>query len=99
MLTPSLGVWLDGQSTAGTKGTTIDAYPGLEPDNIGTYDDTVLSKLDDFMLDAKQYGIKLMISMHSFNALDGGDVYSNKYGKQGFYENSGASRPRRPGLR
>ncbi|KZV88563.1 glycoside hydrolase [Exidia glandulosa HHB12029] len=85
-----LRVWLDGQSSAGTKGTNIDAYPGLEPDNVGTFDDTVLNKLDDFMLDAQKYGIKLMISMHSFNALSGGDVYNKKYGTQGFYENSEA---------
>lgn len=28
-----------------------------------------------------------MISMHSFNSLNSGDVYSNTYGVAGFYEN------------
>ncbi|KAG9120029.1 hypothetical protein FRC07_004649, partial [Ceratobasidium sp. 392] len=58
-----LRVWLDGQSTASTKasGTTITSYPSLETSAVGTYDDTVLNLLDDFMIDAHKYGIKLII--------------------------------------
>lgn len=66
------------------------------------FDDTVLNLLDDFMLDAKAHNIKvrihimilradadwpkLMISMHSFNALSAGDVYGALYGTGFFYE-------------
>ncbi|KAL5495243.1 hypothetical protein ACEPAI_706 [Sanghuangporus weigelae] len=81
-----LRVWLDGQSTATTKGTTITAYPDLEPNEIGVFDDTVLEFLDDFTLASKDHGIKLMISTHSFNALEGGDVYGALYGTGFFYE-------------
>jgi aryl-phospho-beta-D-glucosidase BglC (GH1 family) len=70
-----LRVWLDGQSTSTTKGTTITSYPSLETSAVGTYDDTVLNLLDDVMVDANKYGIKLLISMHSWNALSGGDIY------------------------
>jgi mannan endo-1,4-beta-mannosidase len=43
------------------------------------------------MITANQYGIKLMISMHSFNALQGGDVYGQKWGTGYFYEQSDAT--------
>ncbi|EJD44896.1 glycoside hydrolase [Auricularia subglabra TFB-10046 SS5] len=80
-----LRVWLDGQS--GTrKGTQIDGFPGLEDAGIGHYDPTVLNRLDTFMVDAHAHGIKLMISMHSFNALSGGDAYGKIYGTGYFYE-------------
>ncbi|EGN98370.1 glycoside hydrolase family 5 protein [Serpula lacrymans var. lacrymans S7.3] len=80
-----LRVWLDGQSTT-QKGTNIDPFPDLEPNVIGTYNDTVLERLDDFMIDAQAHGIKLLISMHSFNALQAGDVYGKQYGTGYFYE-------------
>ncbi|KAH8115463.1 beta-1,3-mannanase [Phellopilus nigrolimitatus] len=86
-----LRVWLDGQSTGSTKGTKITSYPSLEPKEIGTYDDTVLNKLDAFMVDAKAHNIKLMISMHSFNALQGKDVYGSTYGTGTFYTSEKAS--------
>jgi mannan endo-1,4-beta-mannosidase len=70
-----LRVWVDGQSTASTKGTTITSYPDLETTAVGTYDDTVLNLLDDVMVDAHSYGIKLLISMHSWNALSKPDIY------------------------
>lgn len=90
-----LRVWLDGQSTT-QKGTPIDPFPSLEPSTIcngdaSCYDDTVLERLDDFMIESHARGIKLLISMHSFNALDGGDVYNQQYGTQGFYEQSAAT--------
>ncbi|KAH8118747.1 beta-1,3-mannanase [Phellopilus nigrolimitatus] len=86
-----LRVWLDGQSTASTKGTTITTYPSLEPNEIGTYDDTVLNLLDEFMVDAQAHKIKLLISMHSFNALEGNDVYGAAYGTGDFYEQDDAT--------
>ena len=57
------------------KGTDIDGFPGLEDTGIGKYDPTVLNKMDEFMVEAHKYGIKLMISMHSFNSLSAGDAY------------------------
>ncbi|KAI0651460.1 glycoside hydrolase [Trametes meyenii] len=85
-----LRVWLDGQSST-QKGTPIDPFPDLEPNTIcngdeSCYDDTVLERLDDFMLDAQKQGIKLIITMHSFNALQAGDVYGKEYGTGFFYE-------------
>jgi len=86
-----LRVWLDGQSSGSTKGTTITSFPSLEPHTIGTYDDTVLDLLDEVMITANQYGIKLMISMHSFNALQANDVYGKEYGTGYFYEQAAAT--------
>ncbi|KAI0358966.1 glycoside hydrolase [Trametes cingulata] len=85
-----LRVWLDGQSTT-QKGTDIDPFPDLEPNQIcngdqSCYDDTVLQRLDDFMIDAHAHGIKLIITMHSFNALQAGDVYGAEFGTGFFYE-------------
>ncbi|KAI5776542.1 glycoside hydrolase family 5 protein [Geopyxis carbonaria] len=87
-----LRVWLDGQHSGGTKGTDITEYAGLEPSSVGTYDDTVLSLLDDFMVESNKRGIKLLISMHSWNSLSGGsDPYAQNWGKDGFYTNSDAT--------
>ncbi|KAI0794527.1 glycoside hydrolase family 5 protein [Fomes fomentarius] len=85
-----LRVWLDGQQTA-QKGTGLDPFPDLEASRIcngdeSCYDNTVLERLDAFMVDAQSYGIKLIISMHSFNALQAGDVYGRQYGTGYFYE-------------
>ncbi|KZS89755.1 glycoside hydrolase family 5 protein [Sistotremastrum niveocremeum HHB9708] len=73
-----LRVWLDGQSTATTKVQT-------GPSN-STFDDTVLNLLDGVMVNAHSYGIKLLISTHSFNALSRPDVYGAWYGTGYFYE-------------
>lgn len=83
-------VWLDGQSSGSTKGTPITTYPSLEHNQIGQYDDTVLNLMDGVMLNAYKYGIKLMISIHSFNALQAGDVYGQVYGTGYFYEQQSA---------
>ncbi|KAF2762541.1 glycoside hydrolase family 5 protein [Pseudovirgaria hyperparasitica] len=85
-----LRVWLDGEE-ANQKGTQHVAYPSLEVDYIGDWDDTVLERYDDFMVNAKDYGIKLQISPHSWNALDAGDVYTEKFGREGFYNSSEAA--------
>ncbi|PCH43597.1 glycoside hydrolase family 5 protein [Wolfiporia cocos MD-104 SS10] len=57
-----LRVWLDGQSES-QKGTNINPFPDLEPTQIcngvaSCYNDTVLNRLDDFMVAANSYGIK-----------------------------------------
>ncbi|KAG8743024.1 hypothetical protein FRC10_000475 [Ceratobasidium sp. 414] len=98
-----LRVWLDGQSTASTKASIVHSQPlaslsvfSLNRSGhyyyiaVGTYDDTVLNLLDDFMIDAHKYGIKLIISMHSWNALSGGDIYGQWYGTGYFYEHADA---------
>ncbi|KAH8120346.1 beta-1,3-mannanase [Phellopilus nigrolimitatus] len=86
-----LRVWLDGQSSKTTKGTQIASFPSLEPDEIGTYDDTVLNKLDAFMVDAQAHKIKLLISMHSFNSLQANDAYGSTYGTGSFYTSDNAT--------
>jgi len=42
------------------------------------------------MITAQQFGVKLLISMHSWNALAAGDVYGKKYGTGFFYEQQDA---------
>lgn len=86
-----LRVWINGQSETDLKGTTITAFPDVEPTSIcngvqSCYDPTILNLLDEVMIEANSYGIKLLISMHSFNALAGGDVYGVEYGTGYFYE-------------
>lgn len=62
----------------------------MEDDGQGSWDDTVLERLDDFMVETSKYGIKLHISMMSYASLD-----SNWYGNGGgdyhsdFYTDSG----------
>ncbi|KAI1740598.1 beta-1,3-mannanase [Xylaria scruposa] len=86
-----LRVWLDGQSEE-QKGTKIKPFPSLEGTSPGSYNDEVLTRLDDLMhRAATQYGIKLMISMHSYNALKANNDYYGKYwGTGDFYTNSDA---------
>ncbi|KZM24925.1 hydrolase [Ascochyta rabiei] len=85
-----LRVWLDGQS-GDTKGTPIDDFPALQGDSPDSWDDTVLNRLDKFMVKAYSYNIKLLISIHSYNALEGNkDFYGKWYGTGDFYTNSEA---------
>ncbi|KAH9936709.1 glycoside hydrolase [Amylocystis lapponica] len=86
-------VWLDGIGNS-VKGTQTTAIPDLEPSSVcngndSCYNDTVLKRMDNFMVKAHSYGVKLLISMHSFNALEGGDVYGKKYGVDNFYSQPG----------
>ncbi|KAJ8128520.1 hypothetical protein O1611_g5113 [Lasiodiplodia mahajangana] len=86
-----LRVWLDGQSEE-QKGTKLNSYPSLEGAAPGTFNDEVLNRLDDLMhRAATQYGIKLMISMHSYNTLKAqNDFYGKYWGTGYFYTNSDA---------
>ncbi|KAF2151594.1 glycoside hydrolase family 5 protein [Myriangium duriaei CBS 260.36] len=85
-----LRVWLDGVSGT-VKGTPVDTVPSLEGDSPGGYDDTVLNHLDDFMAVANGYGIKLLVSLYSYNALAANsDFYGKYYGTGDFYTNSDA---------
>ncbi|GJE87868.1 glycoside hydrolase family 5 protein [Phanerochaete sordida] len=86
-----LRVWINGQSDSDIKGTTITPFPDVEPTTIcngdqSCYDPTILNLLDTLMVEAHSYGIKLLITMHSFNALEAGDVYGVEYGTGYFYE-------------
>jgi len=62
----------------------------LEHNGVGTYDDDVLNRIDQLMVDAHSRGIKLLIGMHDVNSLEAGDVYGAKYGTSGFYTNADA---------
>ncbi|KAI0684965.1 glycoside hydrolase [Cerioporus squamosus] len=82
-----LHVWIGAQS----GNQKVTPFPDVEPSKIcngdaSCYDPTVLNLLDDFMVDAHNYGVKLLITMHSFNALQAGDVYGKQYGTGYFYD-------------
>ncbi|KAH7466380.1 Levanbiose-producing levanase [Fusarium oxysporum f. sp. albedinis] len=85
-----LRVWLDGQSGA-TKGTPTNDFKSLQGTSSDDWDDTVLNRLDTFMVKAHDYGIKLLISIHSYNALEqNSDFYGKWYGTGDFYTSSKA---------
>ncbi|KAF4965150.1 hypothetical protein FSARC_7017 [Fusarium sarcochroum] len=85
-----LRVWLDGQSGA-TKGTPINDFKSLQGADPNDIDDTVLNRLDSFMVKAHDHGIKLLISIHSYNALENNsDFYGKWYGTGDFYTNDKA---------
>ncbi|KAL2862480.1 glycoside hydrolase superfamily [Aspergillus lucknowensis] len=85
-----LRVWLDGQSGT-AKGTPIDGFNNLQGESPDAWDDTVLNRLDSFMAKAHDYGIKLLISIHSYNALAAAnDFYGQWYGTGDFYTNTDA---------
>nr|POF16594.1 mannan endo-1,4-beta-mannosidase a [Quercus suber] len=88
-------VWLDGEKS-GSKGTTFATYPSLEgtspgdPNSGDGWNDQVLDQLDDFMANANGYGIKVLVSFYSYNALentDNPDFYHTYYGTGDFYTN------------
>jgi mannan endo-1,4-beta-mannosidase len=74
------------------KGTSLTYYQSLETDEPGQWNnDEVLKRLDDVMYNAHQYGIKLLISLHSYNILENkGDFYGKWYGTGNFYTDSNA---------
>ncbi|KAJ7064055.1 glycoside hydrolase family 5 protein [Mycena amicta] len=74
---------LNGMQAAGSN----VAVPDLEANGIGSYDDTVLNRIDQLMVDAHARGIKLLIGMYDQNALLGGDIYERTFGVDGFYTN------------
>ncbi|KAL4878889.1 glycoside hydrolase superfamily [Aspergillus karnatakaensis] len=85
-----LRVWLDGQSGT-VKGTPINNFNSLQGASPDAWDDTVLNRLDSFMVKAHGYGIKLLISIHSYNALEAAnDFYGQWYGTGDFYTNTDA---------
>ncbi|KAK4046150.1 hypothetical protein OIV83_006291 [Microbotryomycetes sp. JL201] len=53
----------------GNKGSNSYEVPDLEPNEVGTYDDTVLYKIDQLMYECKQRGLKLLIALSDRYAL------------------------------
>lgn len=73
------------------KGTHIDSFNSLQGASPDAWDDTVLKRLDGFMIKAHSYGMKLLVSIHSYNALEGkSDFYGKWYGTGDFYTDSNA---------
>jgi len=77
--------------TAGQKGSTNVAIPDLEAKGFAQWDDTILNAIDQLMVEAHAWNIKLLISLYDKNVLQAGRVpYASTYGEQGFYTNSQA---------
>ncbi|KAM0787328.1 hypothetical protein ACM66B_003417 [Microbotryomycetes sp. NB124-2] len=51
------------------KGSNSVEVPDLEPNEVGSYDDTVLYKIDQLMYECKQRGLKLLIALSDRYAL------------------------------
>ncbi|KAK2050945.1 beta-1,3-mannanase [Colletotrichum caudatum] len=85
-----LRVWLDGQQGE-AKGTQIESFNGLQGDSPDAWDDNVLDRLDELMVKAHSYDIKLLVSIHSYNTLENNrDFYGKWYGTGDFYTNNDA---------
>lgn len=67
---------------ANNKGSNNPDVNDLEPVALGTYDDTILEKIDQLMLDCSTRGIKLIIACHDRYALGFWDTdqYALTYG-------------------
>ncbi|KAI4670642.1 uncharacterized protein J4E88_009734 [Alternaria novae-zelandiae] len=63
------------------KDTGSVNMPDIEPQQVGTYDDTQLKAIDQLMVEAHDRGIKLIIAMHDRYQLGcwGNDTYVSKY--------------------
>ncbi|EIW75190.1 glycoside hydrolase family 5 protein [Coniophora puteana RWD-64-598 SS2] len=75
---------------AGQKGSDNIQVNDVEGNGIGQWDDTILNAIDELMVLAQGYGVKLLISMYDKNTLAAGGPYNAKYGESGFYTNSDA---------
>ncbi|KAJ7097501.1 glycoside hydrolase family 5 protein [Mycena crocata] len=84
-----LRTWVTGVG-AGQKASNNVAVRDLEANGLQNYNDTVLTLIDQLMVDAHTRGIKLLIGMHDKNALQGGDIYGSTYGDHDFYTNPAA---------
>ena len=72
-----------GLSQGCQKGSNVaTSIPDLEPNQIGTYDGTVLAALDKVLAKLVAKGIKAIISPHDGNAFgyNSCDVYGKAYG-------------------
>ncbi|KAI9703504.1 MAG: hypothetical protein M1820_005808 [Bogoriella megaspora] len=76
-------LWATGLGSGCQKGSNIPtSIPDLEPDSIGTFNDTVLDALDGVLAKLVAKEIKAIISPHDGNAfgLNSCDVYGKVYG-------------------
>ncbi|GAA5943577.1 uncharacterized protein JCM15063_006462 [Sporobolomyces koalae] len=62
------------------KGSGNNPVPDLEPNQVGTYDDTILYKIDQLMADCSKRGLKLVIALSDRYAL--GFWSTNSYAVQ-----------------
>ncbi|KAJ1548419.1 hypothetical protein HK405_003272, partial [Cladochytrium tenue] len=76
----------------GNKGTSATGVNDIEENAIGSYDDTVLGMIDNFMLKCYNRGLKLIIALHDRYSLGtwDSDAYANTYGASAFYTDSNA---------
>jgi len=67
---------------ANNKGSNNVAVNDVEVDYIGTYDDTILTQVDQLMYEASQRGMKLLIALHDRYALGfwSTDIYCTQLG-------------------
>ena len=79
---------------AHAKGSSSVATPDLEPTTVGVFDDTILHRIDQLMLEASQHGIRLDISCHDRYALGcwSEDAYYAKYRFPSGYPNCNAQK-------
>jgi mannan endo-1,4-beta-mannosidase len=90
-LTPDEANLITPGQSGTVKGTPINAFNSFQGSSPDDWDDTVLNRLDSFMAKAHGYGIKLLISIHSYNALEAAnDFYGQWYGTGDFYTNAQA---------
>ena len=78
-----ISIAVTGLSTGCQKGSNVvTSIPQLEPESIGSYDDTVLAALDEVLAKFVAKGIKAIISPHDGNAfgINSCDVYGKAYG-------------------
>lgn len=64
--------------------------PDVEPVTLGQWDDTILERIDEFMLEAHEYGVKLLLALYDKNTLNAGGPYNATYGVEGFYTDASA---------
>ncbi|KAH7097923.1 glycoside hydrolase family 5 protein [Auriculariales sp. MPI-PUGE-AT-0066] len=76
--------------SAGAKNSSNGDLPDLEPNAIGEYDDTILNAIDQLMVEAHDYGIKLLICVYDKNVLASHGPYHDTYGEEGFYTSDDA---------
>lgn len=53
-----------GSIYANAKGSGNVAVPDVEPKTLGVYDDTILLKIDQLMVECQARGMKLQIALH-----------------------------------
>ncbi|KZT25900.1 glycoside hydrolase family 5 protein [Neolentinus lepideus HHB14362 ss-1] len=83
-----LRTWVTGLGS-GQKNSDNRAVGDLEHGGLGNYDDTVLNLIDQTMLTAHDYGVKLLIGMYDVNALHSEDAYYRAAGSvNAFYTDS-----------